>query len=94
MAESLFMRTTIDRAGRLVIPSKIRREAGIERGAPVEVRCRDGVIEIAPEPLEVRLKRKGRWLIAAPTRKIPPLTAETVERTRRAIQRERERAVR
>jgi AbrB family looped-hinge helix DNA binding protein len=88
------MTTTIDRAGRLVIPSEIRREAGIEPGTPVEVRCRDGVIEIEPKPLEVRLKRKGRWLVAEPTRKIPPLTAETVERTRRAIQRERERGTR
>jgi len=85
------MTTTIDRAGRLVIPSEIRREAGIEPGSPVEVRCHNGVIEIQLKPLEVRLKRKGRWLFAEPTRKIPPLTAETVERTRRAIQRERER---
>jgi len=88
------MTTTIDRAGRLVIPSEIRREAGIEPGSPVEVRCHNGLIEIQLKPLEVRLKRKGRWLVAEPTRKIPPLTAETVERTRRAIQRERERDLR
>lgn len=88
------MTTTIDRAGRLVIPSEIRREAGIEAGTPVEVRCHNGVIEIEPKPLEVRLKRKGRWLVAEPTRKIPPLSGETVERTRRTIQRERERRIR
>ena len=77
-----------------MIPSEIRREAGIEAGTPVDIRCHNGVIEIEPRPLEVRLKRKGRWLVAEPARKVPPLSAETVERTRREIQRERERNIR
>ena len=40
------MITTMDSAGRLVIPSDIRREAALEPGMPLEVRTRDGVIEI------------------------------------------------
>ncbi len=40
------MTITMDSAGRLVIPKEIRREAGIEPGMPLEIRCDDGIIEI------------------------------------------------
>ncbi len=43
------MKTTIDAAGRLVIPKKIREEAGLKPGTALDVRVRDGVIEIEPE---------------------------------------------
>jgi len=79
------MITTIDSAGRLVIPSKIRREAALEPGMPLEVRWRDGVIEIEAQPLPVRLERKGRLLIASPADKVPALRTATVERTRQEI---------
>jgi AbrB family looped-hinge helix DNA binding protein len=79
------MITTMDRAGRLVIPHEIRREAALEPGTPLEVRWRDGVIEIEPQPLEVTLERKGRLLVAKPAARAPVLRAGTVERTRRAL---------
>jgi len=79
------MTTTMDRAGRLVIPSDIRREAALEPGTPLEVRWRDGVIEIEPQPLSVRIERQGRLLVAKPARKVAPLRATTVERTRRHL---------
>jgi AbrB family looped-hinge helix DNA binding protein len=79
------MITTMDGAGRLVIPREIRREAAIEPGVPLEVRWRDGVIEIEPQPLAVTLARKGRLLVAAPATPAPPLRTATVERTRRAL---------
>jgi AbrB family looped-hinge helix DNA binding protein len=83
------MVTTMDAAGRLVIPSEIRREAAIEPGTPLEVRWRDGVIEIEPQPMAVKLERKGRLLVAAPLKPSPALRSETVERTRRQIARRR-----
>jgi AbrB family looped-hinge helix DNA binding protein len=81
------MVTTMDAAGRLVIPREIRREASLEPGTPLEVRWRDGVIEIEPQPLAITLERKGRLLIARPRTKTPTLRSSTVERTRRDITR-------
>ena len=83
------MKTTIDPAGRLVIPKEIRREAGLRPGMPLDVRLREGRIEIEPAPLPVKLVRKGKLLVAVAARDVPALTSETVERTRRAIRRER-----
>ena len=79
------MITTIDAAGRLVIPREVRREAALEPGVPLDVRWRDGIIEIEPQPLTVTLERKGRLLVATPTIKVPSLKTTTVERTRRAV---------
>lgn len=76
------MITTMDAAGRLVIPAEIRRDAALEPGTPLEVRCRDGVIEIEPQPLAVTLERKGRLLVASPRRAVGPLRAAAVERVR------------
>jgi AbrB family looped-hinge helix DNA binding protein len=79
------MLTTMDAAGRLVIPSQIRREAALEPGTPLEVRWKDGVIEIEPQPLPVTLQRKGRLLVATPHEKVAPLRAAVVDRTRRQL---------
>jgi len=79
------MITTIDQAGRLVIPSEIRREAALEPGVPLEVRWHDGRIEIEPQALRVKLQREGPLLVAKPAGKPPALRAETVERTRRQL---------
>ena len=83
------MRTTIDLAGRLVIPKEIRQEAGLRPGMLLDVRWRAGRIEIEPAPLPVKLERKGRLLIAVPEKDVGPLTAATVERTRKTLRRER-----
>jgi AbrB family looped-hinge helix DNA binding protein len=75
----------MDQAGRLVIPSEIRREAALEPGTPLEVRWHDGVIEIEPQPLQVQLERKGHLLVAKPSPKASTLRTSTVERTRRQL---------
>ncbi|MPZ14982.1 MAG: antitoxin [Chloroflexi bacterium] len=79
------MKATIDSAGRLVIPSSVRRQAGLRPGMPLDVRYRDGVIEVEPAPLPVRLERHGHLLVAVPEAEIEPLTANMVEATREAI---------
>jgi bifunctional DNA-binding transcriptional regulator/antitoxin component of YhaV-PrlF toxin-antitoxin module len=73
-------------AGRdIVIPSEIRREAGLQPDMPLDVRWRDGVIEIEPQPLPVTLTRRGRLLVATPASTVEPLRTDVVERTRRRI---------
>ena len=79
------MTTTMDSSGRLVIPGPVRREAALEPGVPLDVRWRDGVIEIEPRPLTVTLRRRGRLLVATPTSKVRPLRGDTVERTRQDV---------
>jgi len=77
--------STIDSAGRLVLPKEIRDEAQIEPGMPLRITYRDGHVEIEPAPREVRLVRKGRFLVAVPVEEGPPLTAKTVRDTLKAI---------
>lgn len=79
------MTSTIDSAGRLVIPRAIRRDAALEPGTPLEIRWRDGVIEIEPQPLPVTLETRGRLLVAKPKVKVRALSAADVERTRRDV---------
>jgi AbrB family looped-hinge helix DNA binding protein len=83
------MRSTIDSAGRLVIPKDVRRDAGLRSGMAVEIVARNGRVEIEPAPLPVRLVKKGRLLVAVPRQKVPPMTAQTVERTRERLRGER-----
>jgi AbrB family looped-hinge helix DNA binding protein len=83
------MRTTIDAAGRLVIPQAIRREVGLGPGAEVDVRLVDGRIEIEPAPAPVRLERRGRLVVAVTPEELGTLSAAVVEKTRADLRRER-----
>jgi AbrB family looped-hinge helix DNA binding protein len=85
------MTTTIDGSGRLVVPKEIRRQAGIRPNSRLEVRYRDGRIEIEPAPVPVRLEKKGRLLVAVAPRGTELLSGDIVERTRRDLRRSRSR---
>lgn len=61
------MRTTIDKAGRLVIPAAIRDRAGLAPGTTLEITVDDTGVRlerVAPGP---RLVRIGKRLVARPT---------------------------
>jgi AbrB family looped-hinge helix DNA binding protein len=75
------MKTTIDRAGRLVVPKKIREAAGILPGSELTIRVANGCIEIEPAPLEVRLVKRGSLTVAVPRKHVTPLTPEVVGQT-------------
>lgn len=76
------MTTTIDAAGRLVIPKEIRERARIEAGVPLEIRYRDGRIEIEPVARKVEIVKRGRLRVAIAAEPSEPLRAETVRATR------------
>lgn len=83
------MKGTIDSAGRLVIPKEIREQAQIKPGMPLEIRLREGRIEIEPAPREVAIVRRGRLTVAVPRKAGPALTSDAVNETRRRVLRER-----
>lgn len=61
------MRTTIDKAGRVVIPASLRERAGLAPGAELEITGDETGLRIervAPAP---RLVKVGRRLVARPT---------------------------
>lgn len=60
------MRTTIDRAGRVVIPKVFREQAGLRPGDEVEVNLREGNIEISQMPPKGRLIKEGTLLVWQP----------------------------
>ena len=75
------MNSTIDKAGRIVIPKAIRDEARLEPGTRVGFRIVSGRVEIEPVPLDVTLEQRGRLVVAVPSQDQPALKASTVERT-------------
>jgi AbrB family looped-hinge helix DNA binding protein len=75
------MRTAIDRAGRIVVPKKLRDALGLEPGQPLDITVRDGRIEIEPVPTPMRLVRRGGRPVAVPDVDLPPLTADVVRET-------------
>lgn len=77
------MKSTIDAAGRLVVPKPIREQAGLRPGEPLEVTYRDGRIEIEPAPREVHIEERDGFRVAEPVGPYEPLREGTVKRTRR-----------
>jgi AbrB family looped-hinge helix DNA binding protein len=81
------MQTTIDAAGRIVVPKRLREEMGVQPGQVLELALRDGRLEIEIAPADIRLRRGRRGPVAVPSQKLPTLTADlvrqTLDRTRR-----------
>lgn len=58
------MRSTIDRAGRVVIPRAPRDELGLRGGGEVEITAHDGRIELVPAARPMRLVERDGFLAA------------------------------
>lgn len=84
------MRSSIDAAGRLVIPKSIREAAGLRPETPLEIRFHDGRVEIEPAPVEVRIEMRRGVAVAVPVEPVPTVGTEEVEAIRRRIREERE----
>lgn len=77
------MRTTIDSAGRLVIPKAVRDEVGLRPG-PVEVSADGSSVRIEPDA-GAGLEEEDGWLVVPATGR--DLTDDDVRALRRADQR-------
>jgi AbrB family looped-hinge helix DNA binding protein len=60
------MRTTIDKAGRVVIPANIRDQAGLTPGAELEVTLDDFGVRLERVAEGPRLVKVGKRLVARP----------------------------
>jgi AbrB family looped-hinge helix DNA binding protein len=57
------MQLTIDKAGRVVIPKKIRDDLNLRAGDTLELEQEGGALQLRPVHAEVPMrKRKGRWV--------------------------------
>jgi AbrB family looped-hinge helix DNA binding protein len=72
------MRTTIDRAGRIVIPKNIRDAAGLTAGTEVDVELHDGRIEIEPAYTPARVVVRDGHPVIETEVDGPPITTDQV----------------
>jgi AbrB family looped-hinge helix DNA binding protein len=81
------MKTTIDSAGRIVVPKSLRLALGLEPGQALEISAGDGRLEIEIAPTPMQLKKRGKGIVAVPNAELPPLTVELVRETLERIRR-------
>lgn len=81
------MKTTIDAAGRIVIPKALRDGLGFRPGQALDIRAGEGRLEIEIAPTPMRLKKRGKGQVAVPDAPLPPLTAEQVRETLERVRR-------
>jgi AbrB family looped-hinge helix DNA binding protein len=81
------MKSAIDSAGRIVVPKVLRERLGLTGGRAVEIREREGRLEIEPAATPMTLVKRRGGRVAVAKGKLPPLTddlvRDTIERTRR-----------
>ena len=80
------MKTTIDKAGRVVIPAAVRARVGLRPGAELDVQVDYGAIRLVRAVPRAKLVRIGKRLVAKPTadpRRLPIVdVAKLVEEER------------
>jgi len=81
------MKSTIDSAGRIVVPKALRERLGLVGGRALEIRERNGRLEIEPAPTPMKLVKRRGGSVAVPARKMPPLTDEIVRDTLEQLRR-------
>ncbi len=81
------MKTTIDSAGRLVVPKSLRQALNIKAGQILDIRAGDGRLEIEISPTPMTLQKRGKDVVAIPESALPVLTADVVRDTLEHIRR-------
>jgi AbrB family looped-hinge helix DNA binding protein len=81
------MRSTMDKAGRVVVPRAMRDRLRLSDGGEIEIAERDGVVEIRPAAAEVDVVQTAEGPVARPRGTPPTLTdavvRDTLEQNRR-----------
>lgn len=79
------MKTTIDRAGRIVVPKSLRAALRLNGGDEVELTLQGERIELVPAPRQVKLRRGAHGILTSDL-DLPPHgpddVREALERTR------------
>ncbi|WP_109474068.1 AbrB/MazE/SpoVT family DNA-binding domain-containing protein [Ornithinimicrobium cavernae] len=75
------MRTTIDAAGRIVVPKAVRDAMNLSAGSAVDVTYTDGRIEVELAPAQVVVEDDDGLPVVRPVEALPPLTDEQVRDT-------------
>ncbi|MGO9247613.1 MAG: AbrB/MazE/SpoVT family DNA-binding domain-containing protein [Solirubrobacteraceae bacterium] len=81
------MIATIDKAGRIVVPKRLREELRFRPGQKLELSAVDGRLEVEHPTTSVRLEKKDGRLVAVADRPMPVLTQEMVRETLEQIRR-------
>jgi len=81
------MKATMDSAGRIVVPKPLRQALGLKAGQPLEIRAGEGRLEIEIAATPMRLRKRGKGVVAVPETELPALTAEVVRETLERIRR-------
>jgi AbrB family looped-hinge helix DNA binding protein len=82
------MKTTMDKAGRVVIPAAIRALAGLRPGMEIEVHYEDGSIRLVRNVPGPELVRDGKLLVARP--RVPAKDRPRID-VRKLIEEQRDR---
>ena len=81
------MRTTIDAAGRIVVPKPLRDAMRLRPGQAIDIVFTDGRLEIEVASAEVHVQESRGFPVAVPDEEIPSLVSdlvrETLDQTRR-----------
>jgi AbrB family looped-hinge helix DNA binding protein len=79
------MKTTIDKAGRVVIPAMIRERAGLTPGVEIDVRMSDGgdITISRPVPPPKLVKVSGLTVVRAQTKNPPKIDVDKLIREER-----------
>ncbi|MCA0337167.1 MAG: AbrB/MazE/SpoVT family DNA-binding domain-containing protein [Actinobacteria bacterium] len=81
------MRTTIDAAGRIVVPKALRVAMGFQPGQQVDIVFSDSRLEVEIAPLDAMVTTDSGWPVITPVDPPEPLTddivREAIEATRR-----------
>jgi AbrB family looped-hinge helix DNA binding protein len=70
------MTVTIDAAGRIVVPKALREAANLQPGMALDIRLRDGRIEIEPLPIPLRLDLRDGVFVAFGVDDVPTMAAD------------------